>query len=302
MNSDHLSVLVRLRLPTLDYAFLVITGQRQWQLAMLAAYVMFTPKRRQTAAARTHLMPRFLCLALAAALNCSTSLAAPADDPRPLVQVGYYEFPPYSYTDSQGRPNGAILHLSKRLLEHAGYRAELRSYPSARLYNALQDGSVQVWPGAPGKMELREHTLETHTQLGEIVLNLYFRRDTLPPRLPDDLKGRGVIMISGYTYWQPVNEMLNDPQLAVEQHRTGTHTAALEMLQRRRGDFLLDYQTPVEQARKRLGMHELPYLELQRIPLKLIVSLHAPGAEALRDTLDRAYAELQAAGEDLRLP
>ncbi|MFI8381855.1 substrate-binding periplasmic protein [Pseudomonas sp. NPDC079086] len=247
-------------------------------------------------------MPRFLCLALAAALYCSSSLAALTDDSRPLVQIGYYEFPPYSYTDSRGRPKGAILQLSKRLLEHAGYRAKLRSYPSARLYNALQDGSVQVWPGAPGKIELREHTLETHTKLGEIVLNLYFRRDTLMPRLPDDLKGRGVIMISGYTYWQPVNTMLNDPQLAVEQHRTGTHTAALEMLQRRRGDFLLDYQTPVEQARKRLGMSELPYVELQRIPLKLIVSSKAPGAEALRDALDRAYAELQAAGEDLHLP
>lgn len=96
-------------------------------------------------------------------------------------------------------------------------------------------------------------------------------------------------MISGYTYWQPVNEMLNDPQLAVEQHRTGTHTAALEMLQRRRGDFLLDYQTPVEQARKRLGMSELPYLELQRIPLKLIVSSHAPGAGAARCTGSGLY-------------
>jgi polar amino acid transport system substrate-binding protein len=269
---------------------------------MLAKCDTFITKRRQIAAVRTHLMPRFFCLALAAALYCSSSLAALTDDSRPLVQIGYYEFPPYSYTDSRGRPKGAILQLSKRLLEHAGYRAELRSYPSARLYNALQDGSVQVWPGAPGKIELREHTLETHTKLGEIVLNLYFRRDTLMPRLPDDLKGRGVIMISGYTYWQPVNEMLNDPQLAVEQHRTGTHTAALEMLQRRRGDFLLDYQTPVEQARKRLGMSELPYVELQRIPLKLIVSSKAPGAEALRDALDRAYAELQAAGEDLHLP
>jgi polar amino acid transport system substrate-binding protein len=247
-------------------------------------------------------MPRFICLVLAAALYCSTSLAAPADDPRPLVQVGYYEFPPHSYTDNRGHAKGAILQLSKRLLEHAGYRAELRSYPSARLYNALQDGSVHVWPGAPGKLELREHTLETQTLLGEIVLNLYFRRDTLMPRLPEDLKGRGVIMINGYTYWQPVNEMLNDPRLAVEQHRTGTHTAALEMLQRRRGDFLLDYQTPVEQARRELGMVELPYVELQRLPLKLVVSNKAPGAEALRDALDRAYAELQAAGEDLRLP
>jgi polar amino acid transport system substrate-binding protein len=246
-------------------------------------------------------MPRPFCLALLAALFCGLSHAT-TNDPRPLVHVGYYEFPPYSYTDNQGQPQGAILRLSKRLLEHAGYSAELRSYPSARLYNALQDGSVQVWPGAPGKMELREHTLETRTPLGEIVLNLYFRRDTLMPRLPEDLKGRGVIMITGYTYWHSINQMLNNPQLAVQQHRTATHTAALEMLQRRRADFLIDYQTPVELARRRLGMAELPFVQLQRIPLKLIVSSHAPGAAALRDALDRAYAELQAAGEDLRLP
>ena len=218
------------------------------------------------------------------------------------IQVGFYEFPPYSYSDSQGRPQGAILELTERLLRHAGYTVETRSYPSARLYSALHDGSVHIWPGAPGKPELAEHTLETRTRLGEIVLNLYFRRDTQLPRLPEDLRGRGVIMISGYTYWQPVNEMLDDPALGIERHRTSTHTAALEMLQRRRGDFLLDYQTPVEQARQRLGMSELPFLQLQRIPLKLIVSRQAPNAEALRDALDRAYQELQAAGADLRLP
>ncbi|WAC43071.1 transporter substrate-binding domain-containing protein [Pseudomonas sp. SL4(2022)] len=247
-------------------------------------------------------MPQLIYLALTAIFYCSSSFAAPADTPKPLVQVGYYEFAPYSYTDRSGQPQGAMLQLSKRLLEHAGYRAELRSYPSARLYNALQDGSVQVWPGAPGKPELREHTLETRALLGEIILNLYFRQDTQMPRLPEDLKGRGVIMISGYTYWHSINRMLADPQLGIRQHRTGTHTAALEMLQRRRGDFLLDYQATVEQARQRLGMSELPFIELQRIPLKLIVSRHTPGAEALRDALDRAYAELQAAGEDLRLP
>ena len=248
-------------------------------------------------------MPRIFCLVLAAAFWGSASPAQSASDGSAApVQVGFYEFPPYSYSDSQGRPQGAILRLTRRLLEHAGYQAELRSYPSARLYNGLRDGSIQIWPGAPGKPELAEHTLETRTQLGEIVLNLYFRRDTLLPRIPEDLQGRGVIVISGYSYWPQINALLQDPLLAIKQHRTTTHSSALEMLQRRRADFLLDYQTPVEQARRRLGMSELPYVQLQRVPLKLIVSRHAPGAEALRDALDRAYQELSAAGEDLRLP
>ncbi|MDM8348100.1 transporter substrate-binding domain-containing protein [Pseudomonas sp. sp1636] len=248
-------------------------------------------------------MPRIFCLVLLAALWAGASPAHSASDgARPPVQVGFYEFPPYSYTDSQGRPQGAILHLTKRLLKHAGYQAVLRTYPGARLYNGLRDGSVQLWPGAPGKPELSEHTLETRTQLGEIALNLYFRRDTLLPRIPEDLQGRGIIMISGYSYWPQTNALLNDPALAIRQQRTGTHSAALEMLQHRRGDFLLDYQAPAEQARRSLGMGELPYVRLQSMPLKLIVSRHAPAAEALRDALDRAYRELSAAGEDLRLP
>ena len=74
------------------------------------------------------------------------------------------------------------------------------------------------------------------------------------------------------------------------------------MLQLRRADFLPDYQFPVEQSRRRLGMSERPYVQLQRVPLKLIVSRHAPDAEALRVALDRTYQTLQAAGGDLRLP
>lgn len=242
-----------------------------------------------------------LVLSLAFCAGPSHVQSSP-DASSPLVSVGFYEFPPYSYSDRDGRPQGAILALTQRLLAHAGYRAELRSYPGARLYAALQDGSVQLWPGAPGKPELAAHTLETRNRLGEIVLNLYFRRDTLLPRIPEDLKGRGVILISGYTYWQQSNALINDPSLGITQHRTGTHTAALEMLHRRRADFLLDYQAPVEQARRRLGMAELPFIRLQRMPLKLILSRHAPGAEALRDALDRAYEELQAEGQNLSLP
>ena len=55
-------------------------------------------------------------------------------------------------------------------------------------------------------------------------------------------------------------------------------------------------------SRRRLGMSERPCVQLQRVPLKLIVSRHAPNAEALRDALDRTYPALQATDEDLRLP
>jgi polar amino acid transport system substrate-binding protein len=227
--------------------------------------------------------------------------AAHAAEAERRVHVGYYEFPPYSYTDEQGLPSGSGLELAARLLEDAGYQADFRSYPGARLYSGLLDGSIALWLGASGKPELAEHTLESQHLLGDISLNLYFRPDTPTPRIPQDLQDRGVILINGYSYWQGVNQWLRDPARNITLHRTSNHASALEMLQRRRGDYLLDYQAPIDQAKRTLDMGELPFVELQRLSLRLIYSRHAPGAEHLRDDLDRVYQRLKDAGEDLWL-
>jgi polar amino acid transport system substrate-binding protein len=245
-------------------------------------------------------MHRILLAALLAWLCCAGALAqsSPAE---PRVVVGYYEFPPYSWTDSDGKPRGSILALTERLLRHAGYRGEYRSLPGARLYAALQDGSVQLWPGAGGKAELAGHTYEARRSMGEFSLALYHRQDTPPPQLPDGLRGRGVIVISGYSYWKPINDLLTDPALQISTHRTSNHASALEMLLRRRGDYLLDYQAPVEQTRKELGLSPLPSTVLQRMQLRLVASRHAAGGQRLVNELDRAYEELQAQGEDLAL-
>ncbi|MDF3933142.1 substrate-binding periplasmic protein [Pseudomonas citronellolis] len=225
---------------------------------------------------------------------------AHATGPQPLA-VGYYEFPPYIYTDDDGSTQGEGADLIRKLLRQAGYRAELRALPSARLYQGLQDGSVQLWAGAPGKPELAESTLECEHELGHVTLNLYRLATQPAPRLPQDLTGRRVILISGYSYWRPATQLLDDPRLNLEIHRTSTHGAALQMLLRDRGDYLLDYQAPVEQARSAVGLPALAHDTLYRLPLKLIVSRRAPGAEQLRERLDQAFEQLSAKGERVEL-
>lgn len=226
----------------------------------------------------------------------------PARHEPATIKVGFYEFPPSIYTDEHGNATGPMADLTRRMLTRAGYHPEFRSLPSARLYNGLIDGSVHIWAGAVGKPALQPHTIETRRPLSEVTMNLYFRPDTPPPQIPEGLAGRDVILISGYSYWPSVSRLLEDPQLGIITHSTSTHTAALEMLQRRRGDFIIDYQIPVNEARRELNMPELPFLVLERMPIRYIISRKTPNAEQLRDTLDRVYDEMQAAGEDLSLP
>jgi len=229
-------------------------------------------------------------------------LAASEVEPLRTLTVGYYDFPPAIYSDPQGLPQGPLVSLTHRIFERAGYRAQFRAFPSARLYAALKSGAVDLWPGAPGKPELAADTLEGRATLAQISLNLYHRSDTPPPKVPESLRKRGVIIIGGYNYWPVVNQMLHDPQLGIRLHRTSSHASALEMLQHRRADYLLDYQIPVNQALQHLGTQALPYVNVHKVPIRFIASRRLSDSQAVLDALDRAYAEMAAAGEDLSLP
>lgn len=224
-----------------------------------------------------------------------TPLAIAGVGKRGTIQVRYLEFPPYSFTDRNGQPAGSLIELTKRMLQQAGYPSvDIRSAPSARLYAGLADGSIHVWPGAPGVPQLAGLTLESRFQVAEVSLNLYYRADTPKPRLPEDLRGKRVILITGYTYRPPVIDWLKDPELGILTSQTTSHEAALRMLMLRRGRFLIDYETPISREIQRIKAPNLPYVSLHRLPIKLIISKAAPAAEQLRNDLDRAYQALQA--------
>lgn len=239
---------------------------------------------------------RLLSAALALCLACSFAHADEQPTKR-TVTVGFFEFPPYSWTDTQGRPQGNLLAFTERLLRKAGYQGRYRSLPGARLYAGLRDGSIELWPGASSKRELDGHVYEMRNALNHFELVLYRRHNAPEPVIPADLYQRNVIVISGYNYWQPVNELLENPALKIQRHATRTHKSALAMLLRKRGDYLLDYREPVDQAAEQMGMASLPYTLMQSLRGRLIASRHTPDARQLIDDLDQAFDELRTAGE-----
>ncbi|WP_252271272.1 substrate-binding periplasmic protein [Pseudomonas subflava] len=220
----------------------------------------------------------------------------------PLVTVGYYDFPPSIYTTPDGRTEGPLRDLLTRMLQRGGYTAEFRSMPIARLYNELREGRVDLWAGAPNKQELRGHVLESDRPLAEVRLNLYHRPDTPAPRVPEDLAGKVMIMLSGYSYWPHTRELLLDPDREIIQLRTHHRASALELLRRQRGDYLLDYQLPIEQLLEEAGRPPLPYVTVESLPIRLIVSRKSANAPLLLQRLDEVFDRMQADGEDMQLP
>lgn len=224
-----------------------------------------------------------------------THVIASADN-RPVIKVGYYDFPPITYTDKQGNAQGSFVELCRTLLNSKGYRVIFKDLPSARLYTNLISGDIDMWLGAPGKPELANHVLESTQYIGEASLALFYHPDAPAPELPSDLKDKKIILISGYSYWLPVTQWLADSALNIHTTRTSQHASAIAMLMRNRGDYLLDYLAPMHTAQQELGINglKLPYIPINSIPLAFIISRKSAQPEQLLNDLEEAYINYKA--------
>ncbi len=247
-----------------------------------------------------------LRLAVCATLMMSLlfGVAAVADERdaaagRPLVEVGFMAFPDYSYIDAQGKPAGAMVELTRMLIERAGYRANIRILPSARIWRGLESGEVHLWPGIVNKPGLDKITLVTERDLAHVAINLYYRPGQLQPLWPEGLVGKRVILITNYTYINSLLERLRDPALALSFDSSISHVGAVEMLLRGRADFLLNYRVQVDPIVAGMGLEPLPYIEIAEHPMRFVLSLQSGFAEQLKDDLDRAYDALAAEGVEL---
>lgn len=218
---------------------------------------------------------------------------------KPVVQVAFMEFAGYSELDESGQVVGKVVTLVSKLLTEAGYQMEAALLPAARIWQGLENGSVHAWPGILNKPVLGEHTLLTERDLGVVGISLYYLPGTPPPRWPDDLRNRSVITITNFTYTSDIWEVLNDPARNLAINRTSSHEGGLQMLQRGRGDYLLNYPAQVEPVFQRLDMEMLPSISLAEMPMRMLLSRHSGFAKQLRHDLDAAFDRLTERGVEL---
>ncbi|MEH6686056.1 MAG: transporter substrate-binding domain-containing protein [Halopseudomonas sabulinigri] len=216
-----------------------------------------------------------------------------------VLQVAIMHFPGYSEVNENGDAVGHTVTLLEKLLQQAGLAYNIRILPAARIWNGLEDGSVQIWPGIVNKPGLEAHTLLTQRTLGMVGINLYYPPGSQPPEWPQGIKGKRVILITNYTYTAQLMRTLNDPALELTFHSGSSHIGAVRMLLRGRGDYLLDYRAQVESVAKTLDIEVLPHLTVAEQPMRLVVSRRTPDASRVVDALDLAFDQLQAQGVEL---
>lgn len=238
------------------------------------------------------LLLAFLALQGHAEAVLQPGLTVPA---RPVLTVGYVEFPPYEYTDALGRPAGSYIELTRLVAEQAGMTPQFQALPIGRVYLYLQEGKIDLWPGLRGVPRLAKHVLESQSEPVRIRLYAYHLPHSPAIEGVAGFRGKIVILITGYTYAGLLNQLVARDS-GVLATFTSTHEAALKMLEKQRGHYLLDYGDPVEET-----LRSYPVADLQRSPIldqagAFVMSAAVPKAQARLDALDKAYRELLSAG------
>ncbi|MCM0613843.1 transporter substrate-binding domain-containing protein [Marinobacter sediminum] len=242
--------------------------------------------------------PGFLKLltALIALVLLSNSVAsAEKADPSKILRIAYVEFPPITYQNDAGKPDGTFIDMTRKVAEEAGYVPEFLYLPVSRAYLYLSNGLIDVWPGVTNIPSIKDDVLESWSSPSAIHLSAWYREGVTPVNHFDQLKGKTVIVIGGYTYAGLLSWLEAQDTITVTE--APNHRSALDMLKRKRGDYLLDYRQPVEEVLVMPSDSMIRYSKVRSRNLAWLFSLANPRAALLRDDFDDAYIRLVERGE-----
>ncbi len=252
-------------------------------------------KRRPRSRAARHWLTA-AALVVATLVHTMAAAMSPPLAPAPQVlTVAYTEFPPLEFKGDNNQASGQFIDLTRQVAAEAGYELEFVFLPISRIYFYLKSGVIDLWPGVTQIPELQGLVLESEISTVPVRLSVWSLDGTAPVTRFESFHDRILILITGYTYGG-LRDYL-EQQDSIRLTYAPNHLAALRMLQRGRGHYLLDYQFPVREVMKANGIGGIQEQELRTRYSAWLFSRQNPRSLRLRREFDAAYRRLEARGE-----
>lgn len=230
-------------------------------------------------------------LALAIGLGNTEAAVAATSAPTPALAVGFPEFPPLSFTNVQGEPNGYLVHLSTALFARSGIEAQIRIYPAPRLFDNLANGSLDF------SMVVHNHVLDACCLFSRQAvlredLRIYHANGKPPIHDKYDLIGKKIITIQGYSYAGLI-DFIKDKKNHITNEMAPTHEAAFTMLEVGRADYVLDYAGPATSGLAAHPGRNLRFEAIDHLDIHLVLSKAYPDAEQVLARLTTMVKRMQ---------
>jgi len=227
-------------------------------------------------------------------------LAAPAQQPKPMLQIeyGYPEQPPFAYTDEHGQAAGHYVRFLKEMFKRAGMPWRATAYPAPRLMYNLEQGDAVNFSVLVYNPKLDACCIWGQLPVWYDELKVYHIGDKAPIRRKGELNGKEIITLSGFAYGGLIT-YINDPANHIRTQPAGSHEAAFEMLEAGRADYLLNYASPSEyQVLSKRKIANLKSETIEVVNRYFVISKSYPDAARMLERLEAIYRAMR--NEDVR--
>lgn len=217
-----------------------------------------------------------------------------ASSNREAVTEVEYGYPDQSIfvatTNLKGQPDSPMTRLAEILMERAGIPWHAMPYPARRLMDNLKNGTTN-FSILVRASSLQSSCIFSQEPVYTTKLNVYFIGDKPSVKSKEELVGKRIITIRGYSY-AGLLKFISDPANKIVNEEAGTHRAAFEMLKGNRADYLVDYESAASDILTELPIENLHANPIDILEIFLVLSRSYPDAEKLMVKLENIVKTL----------
>jgi polar amino acid transport system substrate-binding protein len=213
------------------------------------------------------------------------SAQAPLRAGMPEIEYGYPDQSVFvATTNAKGQPDSPMTRLAEVLMDRVGLSWHAVSYPAPRLFSNLQNGTTNFSILVRGS-SLEACCIFSRKPVYSTTLNVYSIGNKPPVKSKDDLAGKHIITIRGYSY-AGLLKFISDPANRIDNQPAGTHKAAFEMLKAGRADYVVDYASAAGDILAESPIADLRANPIDQLDIYLVLSKSYPEAEKLMARLE----------------
>lgn len=249
-----------------------------------------------------HQLKRCVYFLLASSLVLIFPLLVTAQDPA-ATEIEY-AYPDQSVwttqIDASGQLANPLLEYAEALFTKAGMAWSSNAYPAGRMFERLQNGKSSFSMLVKASI-LEKDCLFSEKPITYTELRVYRLNSSAPVKKIDDLIGRELIAMRGYSYGK-IGKFFRNPENKITYYETDRHKSAFDMLRHSRADYLLDYAGPSEEILASDPIPDIAYDVLDRLNVYLVMSKKHPNAAQILEKLERIAETIDVRTWGLRAP
>ena len=187
--------------------------------------------------------------------------------------------------DASGKLKNPLVRLANPLFKKAGIPWHPQDYPARRMFANLREGVSKFSMLVNAPSILQGCCLLSKEPVAVVELRVYSRQGSPKIGKREDLNGKNVITIRGYSYAGTL-KYINDKANDIANNVGGDHHAAFAMLANGRADYVIDYANPAEEVLSEQPINDIRFDTLKQANVYLVLHKDYPNAQAVMMKLE----------------